>query len=320
MNDDFTIPWDRMTCRKIIDYLRDGKPPPSEAIEFLSVGYEDHLARAKAGLEKARAGGYDIMILEGRYGIGKSHLLGLIETIAEQQDFVVKRVEVGTGRVYFNSPPQLHRQILCGEAEPWSSEYSRYGPFYGDQIRRFMAGLKILAERHRRRGKAGLVILLDELENTFSSRNLPNFRSRAKAYRVLNALFKGGVEDGYQYVWQTGFKLAQTYVVLAITPGTIERAVHDGPVWGYNYENPAEGWVLPLRREINPLSFVQALELAQRIRAVHSRAFNWEANKHVGNAALKRPCQNWLSQGASRDERQLVKQVVETLELAEQNH
>ena len=321
MDNDLAATWDRGRCRTIIDCLKDGIPPPPEAIEALSVGYESHLEQAKIGLDKARAGGYDVMLLEGRYGIGKSHLLSIIEVVAKQQGFVVKRVEVGKGRVYLNSPRPFFKQILCGESEPWKSEYREYGPYYADQIREFVAGLKILTRRHLRNGTPGMVILLDELEGTF---NLSQFLSRRKAYRVLDALFKGWVSHPeYLNHWtknRSRLELDHLYLVMAVTPGTLDRAGMDGP-WTspINYTNPAENWTNLPKREIRPLEYPNALDLAQRVRVVHNKAFDWQASDFVSDAQLEQLCQTWCSHGEMRDDRELVKRVIELLEIAEQN-
>jgi len=316
---DFLVPWDRATCRVIINRLKDGQPPPIEAIEIMSVGQQDHLNLAKGGLDSACNGGYWIIILEGSYGIGKSHLLNMISAIGAHRNFKVKHVEVGSGRVYFNNPRLLFQQILGSERGPTNSEYKRYAPYNNDHIRRFVAGLALLASRYRRRGSAGLVVLIDELENTFSSLNLPNFRSRANAYRLLDALFKGGV-DALEN-WSRVIRLQYLFVALAITPGTLDEAVNDGPIWGYDYDykNPAEDWVLPTRKEITPLTKEQAIEVAQRIRGVHRVAFEWPADQYLTNEILEKLCQEWLKRGSSRDERSLVKTVIEVLERMEQN-
>jgi hypothetical protein len=256
------LPFGKKICRSVINRLRDGLPPPFEAIEFLSVGYSSHLEQVKRGLETTRNGAYSAMLLEGNYGIGKTHLLGLTEIVAKEQGFTIKRIEIGSRevysrKVYFNNPNRIFEQILDGERKPWTYEYSRYGPYYNNYSRKFVAGLKILAERHRRQGASGLVILIDELENTFASHNLPNFRSRAKAYRILDTLFRGGVQAGHQdearwQVWRDTLRLEYVFVALAITPGTINQAIQDGPIWGYNTENPAEDWQLPAKIDIRP--------------------------------------------------------------------
>jgi hypothetical protein len=331
VNDSNALPFDKQTCRFVINRLRDGLPPPFEAIEFLSVGYQHHLEQAKKGLDIAINGGYSAMIMEGSYGIGKTHLLSLIEIVAKKQRFRVKKVEVGSKevnsrKVYLNNPNQIYEQILDGEKKPWSYEYIRYAPYYNDYIRKFVAGLKILADRYcSSYGAPGLVILIDELENTFSSYNLPNFRSRAKAYRILDSLFRGGIQAGYQdqggqQIWQDALKLEYMFVALAITPGTIDQAIEDGPTWGYNTtKNPAEDWQLPTKINISPLGYQQALKLAKRIRAVHSCAFSWNAQEYVTNDTLEQHCKEWSAQVGSRNERELVKSIIYRLEVAEQN-
>lgn len=316
---DFLVPWDKTTCRIIINRLKDGQPPPVEAIELMSIGQQEHLKMAVSGLEAACNGGYEIMILEGSYGIGKTHLLNMISAIASQRKFIVKQIEVGSGRVYFNNPSQLFQQILGSEKGPTNSEYKRYSPYYNNQIRKFIAGLALLAYRHRRRGAAGLVVLIDELENTFSSYNLPNYRSRAKAYRVLDALFKGGVDA--QNNRASAIHLQNLYIALAITPSTLENALNDGPMWGYyyDYKNPAKDWIIPTRKEITPLTKEQAIEVARRIRGVHRVAFEWPADRYVTDELFEKLCKEWLKIGSSRDERSFVKSVIELLEIMEQN-
>ncbi len=315
----FLVPWDRPTCRVIINRLKDGQPPPIEAIELMSVGQHDHLNLAQRGLDTACNGGYEIMILEGSYGIGKSHLLNMISAIATHRNFSVKHVEAGSGRVYLNNSKGLFQQILGSEKGPTNSEYKRYTPYYNDHIRRFVAGLALLASRHRRRGSAGLVVLIDELENTFSSLNLPNFRSRANVYRLLDALFKGGIDSPES--WVKNIRLQYLYIALAITPGTLDEAANDGPFWGFSngYKNPAEEWVLPTRKEIKPLTKEQAIEVAHRIRGVHRVGFEWPADQYMTDELLERICQEWLKMGTSRDERSLVKTMIEVLERLEQN-
>jgi len=323
VNDSNPLPFGKQICRSVINRLRDGLPPPFEAIEFLSVGYRHHLDQVKKGLKITHNGGYNAMLLEGDYGIGKTHLLSLIELVAKKQGFTIKKLEVGA-KAYFNNPDRIYEQILDGEKKPWSDEYNRYGPYYSNYLRKFIAGLKILAERHRRRGASGLAILIDELENTFSSYNLPNFRSRAKVYRILDTLFRGGVQAGKQdeagsMVWRDALKLDYIFIALAITPGTINQAIQDGPILGYNTENPAEDWQLPTRINIRPLDVQESFELAKRIRAVHSCAFSWNAQDYVTDETLEQLCKSWSTQIGSRNERELVKSVIHLLEVAEQN-
>lgn len=304
MNSDLTVSWDRMLCRQIVDRLKDGQPPPLEATEFLSVGQEDHLARAKTGLSKAAAGGYDAILLEGKYGIGKSHLLGHVEILAQARNFVVRRIQIGSG-VYFNDPDRIYRLTKDTDPEP----VYRYC-WRGDRLRKFVGELKALTEMHVKKGRSGLALLLDEMENTFY---LSRFPSRAKAYRFLGALFRGRDNGGYGYV----LELSNMLVMIAITPGTVERAKEDG--WWLWSHNPAQDWVLPERCTVEPLSHSQAIELSRRVRAIHSVAFGWEASEFVPDAELERLSRDWYLVGGSRDERQLLKKVIGILELAEQD-
>ena len=110
MSRDLPAHLNKQTCRKIINRLRDGLPPPAEAIAYLSVGVEPYLERARQGLSRAGAGGFDSTILVGSYGIGKSHLLRRVQVMAEAEGFATRYLEVGGG-VYFNNPEEIARRI-----------------------------------------------------------------------------------------------------------------------------------------------------------------------------------------------------------------
>lgn len=311
-----TANWDHFTCRNVINRLRDGVPPPAQAIDYLSVGAEIHLARARRGMQCAGRGAFDSSILVGRYGIGKTHLLRYIEVLAEAEGFAASYVEIGSGGVYFNSPEAIARQIVDNAYRDTLPQGRGY---YTD--RKFIDQLNYIAGTvvKRLNGKHGLIILLDEMENSFDWSNLPQLRSRIKAYRYLNTLF-----TGQSAKTQHRRHLQSMYIMVAITPGILEQAMaeesgyYQGGDW---VANPAVEWArggLPDQLHIEPLSNTQALELLRRIRTIHSWAFDWDAASSIGDGELLQIITYWVSQGAMRDERQLVKATVELLELAEQ--
>jgi hypothetical protein len=315
MGSEFSLPWDRLTCQRVINRLKDGVPPPARTMEFLSVGYEGHLQRARIGLACAGHSRYDSTILIGRYGIGKTHLLRRVQVLAEAENYVAKYVEIGSGDIYFNNPEAVYRQILgndCIDIDPGRGYYTEW---------KFVKQLAGLAKEYKRRGARGLVILLDEMENTFNWSNLPRLPSRIKAYGFLDALFRGYVDKGEHGRQQ----LQGIYLMIAITPGVIERAVNEQAGYFQKdkwFPNPAKEWVdkkLPDRLDIEPLTVSDATELAQRIRAIHSKAMNWNAGLYVGNDRLVSLCNQWVTYGYLRDERQLVKAIIEELETAEQH-
>lgn len=306
MIEDYIVPWSRSACRSLINRLKDGEPPTPEAIEFLTIGYDGCLGRAKQGLDSAKSGKYDVMLLEGPYGIGKSHMLARINVIAREQGFKVKHLQMGDGRVYFNDPEGIYKLVLGDDEEP---DY--YYRWYGDRVRKFVGQVKALAEVAVKEGWAGLAILLDELENTCFS--VSRFPSRAKAYRFLGSIFKGHDEG----ISRRALGLDNVFVAMAITPGLIEWAKRDGE-WCWT-DNPADDWQVPDRITIRPLTEVQAADLGKRIRAIHSKAFDWDASDSVHDEAVAAIVQQWMAQGATRDERQLVKLFAEAFELAEQD-
>jgi hypothetical protein len=315
MGSEFSLPWDRLTCQQIINRLRDGLPPPAQVLGFLSVGYEGHLQRARIGLACAGDGRYDSTILIGRYGIGKTHLLRRVQVLAEAENYVAKYVEIGSGDIYFNHPEAVYGQILGNDSiyiDPGRGYYTEW---------KFVKQLAGLAREYKRRRARGLVILLDEMENTFNWSNLPQLPSRIKAYRFLDALFQGYVDKGEHGQQQ----LQGIYLMIAIAPGVIERAVNEQAGYlqkGKWFPNPAKEWInkkLPDRLDIEPLTISDAVELARRIRAIHSIAMNWNAGLHVGDDRLVSLCNQWVTYGYLRDERQLVKVIIEELETAEQH-
>lgn len=311
-----TIKWDRFTCRRIINSLRDGVPPPAEAIQYLSVGAEPHLDRARRGMQCAAQGAFDSSILVGRYGIGKTHLLRHVEVLAKAEGFMTRYVEIGSGGVYFNSPEEIARQIAditFRETLPKGRGYYTDRKFI-DQLN-YIAGT--VAQQNY--GKRGLIILLDEMENSFDWSNLPRLRSRIKAYHYLNTLFTGQSSKA-----QHRRHLENIFIMLGITPNVLDQAMAEESGYYHGGDwvaNPATEWamgVLPDQLLVEPLSSTQALDLLRRIRTIHSRAFEWNADVLVGDSELLQIVTTWVSHGTMRDERQLVKAAVELLELAEQ--
>jgi len=308
----------RATCRDIINRLKSGVPPQDPAaVRYLSVGCEPYNQNIQKGLTAVRRGGYDILLVEGSYGIGKSNFLEYVKAVAQQELFVVRHLEVGSGNVYFNKPKELYKQMLAGGSPPWRGDYRRYPAARNNKFARFAIDLQLLADMSLRR--AGLVLLIDEVENTLNRLNLPNFTSRANAYEVLDVLFRG------MYSWEDDCgtyeqRLRHLFVVLAITPGTLWMALNDSPSSGhYNRYNPAKDWQIPDGITLSPLSYEQALELGRRIRTIHSAAFDWDAERWADDTRLDTICTQWVATGPSRNERDFVKNIVFALEIFEQN-
>jgi hypothetical protein len=307
----------RIACRDIINRLKSGVPPQDPAaVLHLSVGCEPYDQNIQKGLAAVRKGSYDILLVEGSYGIGKSNFLEYVKAVAQQELFVIRHLEVGSGNVYFNKPKELYKQMLAGGSPPWRADYRRYPATRNNKFARFAIDLQLLADTSLR--KAGLVLLIDEVENTLNRVNLPNFTSRANAYEILDILFRG------RYCWEDDYRayehhLHHLFVVLAVTPGTLRMALNDEPTYGYNRYNPAQYWQTPDGITLSPLSCEQALELGYRIRTIHSVAFDWDAEMWMDDARLDAICTKWAATGPSRNERDLVKTIVFALEIFEQN-
>lgn len=319
---------DRSLCRSTINKLKTGTPPShGEIIQYLYVGRESHLERIKKGFDAAKSGNYDVILVEGGYGKGKSHLIEYINILALEQKFMVKRLEVGSGDLFFHRPDDIIGCII-GDDDPISrKDYSdfnrRYYTYYkGNQFGKFCVGLQILADRSRERGKKGLVLLIDELEQTFDPKNLARFSSRVNAYKVLDIFFNG------RYKWHDEndiirrVELKEIFIVMAITPNTINEARNDSPSSWYSdneYYNPAEGWKLPDFVNLTQLTSDEAFSLAKKIQKIHDVAFDWKSEKFLKNKEITSMCEEWSTSPVRNDERALVKQIIDRLEILEQN-
>jgi len=81
-------PEERMLAKKTINSFRQGSPP-QDNVEKLTVGLGDVLSFFQHELQRARDGACSFTLVNGHYGMGKSHCLYLLREIALAKNYLV---------------------------------------------------------------------------------------------------------------------------------------------------------------------------------------------------------------------------------------
>jgi len=101
-------------AREAIRVLRDGLPPGPSVSQWMTCGLRDQIAKAELALSRVVTEGcYEITVIAGTNGAGKSHLLALLQLLAEKQGFLVSysSQDVATG-VALNRPGLVYQAIM----------------------------------------------------------------------------------------------------------------------------------------------------------------------------------------------------------------
>lgn len=107
---------EQLTARRAIESLRSGVPSGAAvlALGWTNPAHEqrfrDLLARVAAG-----AGGQRGLLVKGDFGTGKSHLLGYLEHLALQDNFVVSRVTISKETPLFKSEKVFAAAVRDGK-------------------------------------------------------------------------------------------------------------------------------------------------------------------------------------------------------------
>ncbi len=241
----------REACVRAVIALKAGQPPLG-GIRYLSVGMEAIAGRLDEQFAVLEAGRVTApVVARGDYGEGKSHLLRLIGEEAAARGFawvVVthdRQQEIG-----LHKPARLFRAILWNlrwrypslDWDPWQRFFDWYDGYPEERYFRSELPFKLreLASDLHSQGVPGLVVCIDELEN----------------YMLLAPKQKPVFRDVLRGV--TYMRVPRVLVVFGATysPGLPEL----------------EGRVL----HAPPLDQDLAWELAERLRSLHARAFEWE--------------------------------------------
>src|SRR2546425_3728489 len=105
-------------ARAASQMLRDGLPPEPRVSQWMTCGLRDHITEAGRTLLRVASGGYQVALVAGSNGAGKSHLLYLFQLLAEEQGFLVSysSQDLATGVVL--NRPDLVYQAIVGNLTP----------------------------------------------------------------------------------------------------------------------------------------------------------------------------------------------------------
>ncbi len=98
---------ERAALWQTIEALRLGVVPAAHARDY-TVGRDEQLDR----LEALLATGQGLRVVSGDYGMGKTHLLDVLEQVAGQRGFVVARVALDPTEVPLSHPLRLYSAVL----------------------------------------------------------------------------------------------------------------------------------------------------------------------------------------------------------------
>ncbi len=104
-------PLDSLQARRMTEAFRLGIVPLQDVEDFF-FGREAESKRVEAGLEGLDKGKGDVMLVEGDYGTGKTHLLEYIHHRALNLGFAATRVEFDPHDVAPNRPKRVYRELV----------------------------------------------------------------------------------------------------------------------------------------------------------------------------------------------------------------
>ena len=103
-------PLDSLQARRMTEAFRLGIVPLQDVEDFF-FGREAESKRVEAGLEGLDKGNGDVMLVEGDYGTGKTHLLEYIHHRALNLGYAATRVEFDPHDVAPNRPKRVYREL-----------------------------------------------------------------------------------------------------------------------------------------------------------------------------------------------------------------
>lgn len=219
------------------------------------------------------------------------------------------------------------RKAMRGYLQAWFSEtdWDAYLQWLkGDSIR--PPGVRIRIDRTSARtmlrsfvvflkhlGYSGMVLFLDELELIPEQ---PNYRIRESAYDILRQFI-----DNTDNVHSFLLLCSMTHRMITDQ----QRGIPSYPaLWqrvGGMFETTTRDYrTITVNLNQIPLSAEELFDLAKRIRAVHSIAFNWEAEKFISESVLQQLAQDAAGRTTEvPPPRYLVELTVKLLEEQQQN-
>ncbi len=291
LNDPARILNDAKACLRIIQALKAGRAP-REGIRFLSVGLDSTIEKLQNSFQRSSELNPQTFWLIGDYGEGKSHMLRLVASLAEENGYawayVVHDKEQLIG---LHKPAWLFRNIL------WSLQWL-YPPLRLTKFESLMVAppsywldrrmreefsgelLRLIAEL-RQQGFEGLAICIDEVEN-FLSLTIRQWEIAVQVLKHLHQL---------------------PNMPLLCFLGCTRNIVRD------ELENAI--WI-----ETPPLTQEKGSQVAERIYHLHSVAFDWHPTVSVEEISERA----WMDAKTAQSGRwrTFVQSVVTQLEIAHQ--
>lgn len=114
----------RFSYRAIIESLRLGGVPYSN-IEKFTFGRDNEIDKINKWLESDEGS----LILSGNYGVGKSHLLEVIASIAVEKGWAVSRVEIDPNETPFHKPSNIYKNITKNFSCKHNEKYLDFNEF-----------------------------------------------------------------------------------------------------------------------------------------------------------------------------------------------
>jgi hypothetical protein len=104
-------PRDEIQARRMVEAFRLGIVPHQDVEEF-TLGREREIKEAIAGLERLKGGEGGVLLVEGEYGAGKTHLLEYVHHRALRMGMVTSRLEFDPVDVAPNRPKRVYRELV----------------------------------------------------------------------------------------------------------------------------------------------------------------------------------------------------------------
>lgn len=328
MNDPDSILKDRHACLRIIQALKAGRAP-REGIRFLSVGVSNLIEKLEQAFQRAQRRNPETLWFIGDYGEGKSHLLRLVATIAQEYRFawayVVHDKDQLIGlhkpawlfrRLLFDlqwRSPNLHLDGAFVKEERSFSEickrfYARYPESwreraeyqYDRDMRRNLPNrLEELIANLLDDDCNGLSVCIDEIENCC----LFQWNQHRPAYETLSHL-----------LCCSGIPLVLCF---GLTESGLKSLQSD---WSQHVGNEAVKLLANARKGAITMPMLHdghVLELAERIHCVHATAFDWQPT--ISSQEIARQAWEVSQSNSSGRWRAFVQSAVTQLEVAHQS-
>jgi hypothetical protein len=268
---------DRSACIRIITALKSGRAP-REGVRYLSVGLDGTIQRLQWAFERASHGEAQILWAIGDYGEGKSHLLRLITSLAEEHRFAWAYVVHDKDQyIGLHKPAWLFRQILWSlqwehpSLSLWRYHKEMTSPPLYDRWWRYELPNKLaeLTDWLKGQGWQGLVVCLDEVENCCQlhwKQHRPAWETLSQLCRQLNG---------------------SVLLCVSLTSGGLETLK---VLWRWHVSEEAE--ILLSNADSNSITMPRwstsyALPLAEQIWRIHAAAFEWRPTVSAEEIAMK---------------------------------